>query len=226
LLIAAQRGYLRDVGGFDPRLVGSLREQLVRRQEILNAGARPIGWKLGIGDRERIGSGPVVGYLTSATLLPHGGSFVGPIGSQLHADAEVALELGADGTITRFGAALELVDLSDSGTAEQIVAANVFHRAAVFGTFAATSPTGSFSRLVVNGETRAHARVPDTDYARALGDVARLLGTVGERLQPGDRLITGSVVQVSVAAGDDVAAELGPLGRAAAHIAREPPSIQ
>jgi 2-keto-4-pentenoate hydratase len=36
---------------------------------------------------------------------------------------------------------------------------------------------------------------------------------MGERLRAGDRLITGSVVQVPIARGDEVIADIGPLGR-------------
>jgi 2-keto-4-pentenoate hydratase len=36
---------------------------------------------------------------------------------------------------------------------------------------------------------------------------------MGERLQAGDQIITGSVVQVAVAVDDEVAADMGPLGR-------------
>jgi 2-keto-4-pentenoate hydratase len=36
---------------------------------------------------------------------------------------------------------------------------------------------------------------------------------MGERLRPGDRIITGSIVQAPPAPGDRVAADLGPLGR-------------
>ena len=42
---------------------------------------------------------------------------------------------------------------------------------------------------------------------------ARLLGAMGERLEAGDRIITGSVVQVPVRPGDRVTADLGSLGR-------------
>jgi 2-keto-4-pentenoate hydratase len=50
-------------------------------------------------------------------------------------------------------------------------------------------------------------------YADRVAAIARLLAALGERLEPGDRLITGSIVQVPVAAGDLVAADLGLLGR-------------
>jgi 2-keto-4-pentenoate hydratase len=50
--------------------------------------------------------------------------------------------------------------------------------------------------------------------------VAELLGAVGERLQADDRLITGSVVRIPIEPGDEVVADLGPLGRAAATVSR------
>jgi 2-keto-4-pentenoate hydratase len=49
--------------------------------------------------------------------------------------------------------------------------------------------------------------------AGRISAAARLLGAVQERLRPGDRVITGSVVQVQVQQGDDVVADFGLLGR-------------
>jgi hypothetical protein len=39
-------------------LVAATAAQLERRRELLQAGHEPIGWKLGMGDRERIGPVP------------------------------------------------------------------------------------------------------------------------------------------------------------------------
>ncbi|TMM08165.1 MAG: hypothetical protein E6G05_01810 [Actinobacteria bacterium] len=203
---------------FDPLLVGALLVQLEGRRELLQAGARPVGWKLGTGERERIGAGPVVGYLTSASQLPNGGMYRMTADALLHADAEVALELGIDGEIAGFGAALELVDLGGSDDAQQIVADNVFHRAAVFGPVGPTGPARPMARLIVNGEVRAQARAPSSDYPRVVHEVGRLLAVVGDCIRPGDRLITGAVVQVPVESGDHVIADLGVLGRAEARI--------
>jgi 2-keto-4-pentenoate hydratase len=43
--------------------------------------------------------------------------------------------------------------------------------------------------------------------------VAALLGAMGERLREGDRMIMGSIVQIPVEPGDEVIADLRPLGR-------------
>jgi 2-keto-4-pentenoate hydratase len=58
------------------------------------------------------------------------------------------------------------------------------------------------------------------DFGEVVGTVATLLGAVGERLQAGDLLITGSIVQVPIEPGDEVIADLGPLGQAALTVRR------
>jgi 2-keto-4-pentenoate hydratase len=190
----------------------------------LAAGAGRVGWKLGMGDRERIGDGPVIGHLTSFTQLEPGAVFDARGVDDLRADAEIAVELGLDvepdadeaavrTAIAGFGAALELVDLAGTDDPEAIVAANVWHRAfALHGSRTEPPAAGVEGRLVVNGETRASA-LADGDLVDGVCAVARLLGAMGERLRAGDRIITGSVVQVSLAPGDEVVADLGALGR-------------
>jgi 2-keto-4-pentenoate hydratase len=184
-----------------------------------------VGWKLGIGNRERIGGGPAIGHLTSATRLAPGSTYLAANAVSLSADAEIALELGRDvdpeadadelrEAVTGFGAALELVDLgAPPDDPEGIVAANVFHRAFALGPARPALPAGGVeARLIVNGELRASAKAPE-DFGDRVHAVASLLGAMGERLQAGDRIITGSVVQVGVQAGDEVVAELSGLGR-------------
>jgi hypothetical protein len=197
----------------DPRLVAALAVQLERRD-----GER-VGWKLGVGERESIGGWIAVGHLTSATLLEPGSTYRAR-GGDLHADAEVAVEVGRNGSIAAYGAALELVDLSiPPDDPYSVVVENVFHRAVAFGAWASDwSADGVEGSLTVNGEVRASARAAD-DLSRKLDEAGEILAAVGERLEPGDRVITGSVVQVPVSAGDEVVAELAPLGRAALSIA-------
>ena len=206
--------------------------QLETWRTTLGRGAHRIGWKLGIGDREKIGRGPVIGHLTSATQLETGAVYSPEGVSALHADAEVALVLGADvepgasretarDAIAGFGAALELVDLgSPPDDPQSIVAANVFHRAFRLGPLDRPLPADGRinGRLVVNGSVRGEAAA-SPDFADLVRSVAVLLGSMGERLQAGDCLITGAVVQLPVAPGNEVAADFGPLGRTVVAIA-------
>jgi methenyltetrahydromethanopterin cyclohydrolase len=84
------------VSDVDPRLVSALTAQLGLWRVALAEGAQRVGWKLGVGDAERIGAGPVIGHLTSATQLEPGAAFRAEGAVDLRADAEVALLLGAD----------------------------------------------------------------------------------------------------------------------------------
>src|SRR4051794_11012176 len=129
----------------DPRLASALAAQLERWRATLDAGADRVGWKLGVGQRENLGAGPVIGHLTSATRLEPGAAFDADAVGGLHADAEVGLRLERDvdpradrdsarAAIGGFGAALELVDLdAPHDDPQSIVADNVFHRAFVLG---------------------------------------------------------------------------------------------
>lgn len=209
----------------DPRLRAALAVQLEWWRAALRGGAERVGWKLGMGDRERIGDEVALGHLTSATLLEPGAVHHAGGGGQLHADAEVAFRLGRDldpgadpaaarRAIDGVGVALEIVDLSSPpGDPESVVAANVLHRAVAFGPVRSAPPAGGIhARLLVNGRALASAAAAD-DVADRLAAAARLLGAMGERLLAGDRVITGSVVQVPVAVGDQVVADMGAFGR-------------
>jgi len=213
------------VTDIDPRLRTALAAQLGQWRSALEGGAERVGWKLGIGDRESIGPGPVIGHLTSATQLDPASTFPATGAMALHADAEVAVQVGravdpgsdlagAREAIAGFGSALELVDLGGPPDDPQgVVAANVFHRAFALGPLDAQPPADRVEgRLIVNGETRVAATAA-RDFPETVRAVAALLGAMGERLEAGDVLITGSVVQLPVDPGDEVIANMGQLGR-------------
>jgi 2-keto-4-pentenoate hydratase len=205
----------------DQRLSAALATQLGRRDALLSAGARRVGWKLGMGDAERIGEGPAVGHLTTATQLRPGESFEVAEGGALHADVELAVEIGAGGRIAGYAAALELVDLGPAGEdPAQIVAANIFHRAFALGAFGPLPAAEVSASLFVDGESRTSA--PVEDVQERIAAASRILATVGERLREGDRLITGSIVQEPVAAGEVLGADLGPLGSVHVRLADRP----
>jgi 2-keto-4-pentenoate hydratase len=219
----------------DSRLAAALELQLSDWRAALCAGAQRVGWKLGMGDRERIGDGPVIGHLTSESRLPPGGVYRGPgvtsdprlpaggvyrgAGDDLAADAEVAVLIGAGGGIAGYAAALEICDLGGDGPPEAIVAANVFHRAlALSGAVERRIEGGVEATLTVNG-ARAGAGHSAADLADRVRAAGGLLLEMGEELRPGDWNITGSVAQVPIEPGDEVIADLGPLGRVGLFIA-------
>jgi 2-keto-4-pentenoate hydratase len=175
-----------------------------------------------MGDRERIGGSLAVGHLTSATCLEPGAN-AGLRGDHLHADVEIAVELSggidpgagtaeAGAAIGGYRAALELVDLAPAlDTAVAVVATNIFHRAVAFGPRQERLGPGAQGAASVGGERRAVADAPAQLGERLLA-AARVLAETGHGLSAGDLVITGSIVQVPVAPGDRVTAEVSGLG--------------
>jgi hypothetical protein len=181
-LVVAGTGYGAAMEAVDPRLSAALATQLEHRDSTLASGARHVGWKLGMGDAERIGGFPAVGHLTSATELEPGGSFEVKHDAAPHADVELAVEIGVDGRIAACAPCLELVDLGSANQdPAEIVRANIFHRAFALGSFSQRPPPAAAS-LIVDGRGRAAA--PVDDVAERVAGAGRVLASVGERLRP------------------------------------------
>jgi 2-keto-4-pentenoate hydratase len=211
------------VTAVDPRIAAATKTQLRARRAALDAGARRVGWKVALGIAEveaLIGGEPALGHLTTATLLEPGGAYRGARGDRaLRAETELAIEVGRDGAIAGLAVALEIVDTGRPPDGmEAIVAANVFHRAVAFGpTRAGARADGARARLLVGGAVREASAVT-ADPAATVRAIERLLADVGERLEPGERLLAGSSCHVPVAPGDAVVAEIDGLGAVAATI--------
>jgi 2-keto-4-pentenoate hydratase len=169
-----------------------------------------VGWKLAYG----LGSlPPLVGPLTARTLLADGSSFDSVGVADLRVDAEVALAIGKSRDIAGLAVALEVVDVAESDLPlEQAIASGVTHRAVALGSTCPPSAAIGCARGVVDGEVRREQEV-SVDPARSLALATNLLRAAGQDLMPGDWIITGSQVQIPVAAGDRVAAEIDGLGR-------------
>jgi 2-keto-4-pentenoate hydratase len=219
----------------DPRVAAGLRAALARREAELSAGARPLGWKIGINVPEvqrRLGlEAPVIGYLTTATELASSAerSLAGM--TRPAVEPEVAVHLGgpvaadADPAAVRqaiagLGAAIELVDVDlPFEDVETIVAGNVFHRGVIFGPPDTARAGGSLDGLKVR-VTRNSAQEAAADVAEAGDDpvevvrhVAGLLAPLGVSLEPGDRIIAGSLATpLPVEPGDSIEVEIDPLG--------------
>jgi 2-keto-4-pentenoate hydratase len=157
---------------------------------------------------------PVIGYLTSATQLEPCAVFHGAGAKELRVDAELAVEIGVELEPAAFGAAIELVDVArPPHDCEGIVAGNVWHRGFALGPLRPERPPE-----LVEASVRVNGVVADSSLARLESEegpriASALLAELGERLEPGDRIICGSLGHVPVATGDDVVADLGELGQ-------------
>jgi 2-keto-4-pentenoate hydratase len=200
----------------DPLIGAGLRQQLQQRSATLEAGAEHIGWKVGasIAEIDALSAGtPVIGYLTTATLVSDGGVYHATGAVELYAETELVFSV--DG----FRLGLELVDTArPPGGPVAVIANNVFHRAVVLGRRRARTP-GAEARLWVDGNLRAAERVR-TNIDATRRHVAALLEALEQRLDDEDELLAGSLTRVRVVPGQQVAAEIDGLGRVSVTIAR------
>jgi 2-keto-4-pentenoate hydratase len=222
----------------DPRVRRGMERQLELRRRMLDGGARPLGWKLGLGTpaaMERLGTAaPLVGFLTDRGLLePAATCAIGDWGKP-RAEPEVAIHVAVDvppeanlamaaAAIGSLGAAFELVDLGNGGDVEEILAGDIFHRHVVLG------PAEAGLGAALRAEIRvgaADAKSVDDPYAltgdppRVVAHVASHLAAFGERLRAGEVIIAGSIVPaVAVAPGDRLRYRLEPVGELAVEFA-------
>jgi 2-keto-4-pentenoate hydratase len=211
-----------------PRVAAALHAQLVRWRTALDAGERRIGWKLGLNIaevEEVIGHDPIIGHLTTATLLGTGESYIAQDGEDLRAETEVVLVIGQDvaadastdqarAAIAGAAVALEIVDVSrPPDELEGIVIENAFHRAFVLGPARPVDPSRLEGRLTINGELRASATTRD-DHSAVVRAVAQLLAAAGEQLQRGDQILAGALTHVPIQRGDEIEADIQTLGAA------------
>jgi 2-oxo-hept-3-ene-1,7-dioate hydratase len=185
------------------------------------AGER-AGWKIGFNVpavREQLGiSERVVGHMVRPGILESGATYSLAGHTQALAEPEVAIHVGVeDGAIAGLGPAIEMVDVTlPFEDIEAILERNIFHRAAVLGAPVATAEVPERGVVTRNGEV-----VHDVDPRPATGDLGSIVALVqdtltehGEALQEGEVIICGIFAPpLEVSPGDEIAVDLGPLGR-------------
>jgi 2-oxo-hept-3-ene-1,7-dioate hydratase len=196
-----------------------MRALLARRDAALAAGAAPVGWKIGFNTpaiQAHFGlTDAVVGYLVDTGVWPDAASVSLAGWGSPAVEVEVALRVGADGGVAGLAPALELVDLDISfDDIEPVLAANICHRGVIFGEeVPGADPWAMVATVTRAGDVVAEGALVE-DPAATLLSVGSYLAVHGAALQPGDRIIAGSVVApVGVAPGDELDISFGPLGK-------------
>lgn len=220
----------------DQALVRQIDAGMERRLHTLRTQGRSgpdrLGWKVAMNNpasRAAFGlDGWLVGALPASTGLSEG-SFKREAGSDLHLEAEIAVRLGTSlpprasadealESIDCFAPAIELVDFAlPRATLEEITAHAFFHVACWVGTGTGTYGPMALQLPIVrrNGEV-----IASPDPTRALADptpivqgVAELLERYEERLEGGDWILCGSLIEpVSAEALDLFSIDFGALG--------------
>jgi 2-keto-4-pentenoate hydratase len=199
-------------------VANGMRALLARRTEELAGGAAAVGWKIGCnakGLQDHFGlRGPVVGYLTDATVMQAGVDVDLSGWLQPALEVEVAIRVGDDGGVSALAPALELVDLDQPfDRIETILAQNIFHRAVVFGPQIAAVAIDDLA-VAVSRDGSPVADGPLVDAPDDTIDTVRtFLEAHGEELLPGHRIIAGSLIApLTVAAGERLEISFGVLG--------------
>lgn len=225
------------IGSLDERVARGLERQRIELQARVDAGARHVGWKVGLVESTaltRLGlKHGAIGFLTDATVRDS----KEPVSLRRlrlpGVEAEIALYVGSEPDheapdedlllcLEGVGVSAELVDMNATrfDEVEEVVAGNIFHRAAIFGP--RVDPAQALrgedvaTRCSRNGELLWQVPVPETrrHIASALRQVAVLAECLGRRIAAGDRIISGSVapVPVWVRGADRVEVDMGLLG--------------
>ncbi len=196
-----------------------MRALLARRDVALAAGAAPVGWKIGFNTpaiQQHFGlTDAVVGFLTDTGVSPDGATVSLAGWGAPAVEVEVAVRVGNGGEVAGLSPALELVDLAEPfDDIEPVLAGNICHRGVIFGDeVPGVDPWAMVATVTRAGDVVAEGRLVE-DPATTVTFVRSFLAANGATLQPGDRIIAGSVVApVAVGPGDELRVDFGPLGQ-------------
>lgn len=218
-----------------------LERQLEDRRRMLAEGRRPLGWKAGFGAPSALEKfdldGPLLGFMTDATVLHDNASVDIGTWKRPVAEPELAVWIGedleADGDETKSRAAIaalspaiELADVDPPPeVVEEILAANIFHRGVIFGDRSPDRRGGILdgleARIQMDGEkVEAPADLEEMTghIPRILAHMATSLADHGERIRAGEVVICGSVTPpLALSPGSTVEFELAPFSPITVH---------
>jgi 2-keto-4-pentenoate hydratase len=222
----------------DPRIVTGMRAQLAARRARIDAGEKPLGWKVGFGApaaMQLLGiTAPLVGYLMQKALLPSGSKVSRAGWTKPLAEPEIAIIMGKDlasgedravtkAAIAAIAPAFELADLERPPTdVTAVLSGNIYQRHVILGpqdtSRAGANLEGLTCRVLRQGMESARTTDPQSSTGEMIGvvgHVADFLTAFGERLRAGDIIITGSVVPpIFVEPNDDlIEFALDPVGQ-------------
>jgi 2-keto-4-pentenoate hydratase len=220
----------------DPRILRGMAVQLGRRRERLDAGERPLGWKVGFGAPAAMQKlaikAPLIGFLTDQALVATGATVSLTGWSKPVAEPEIAVHMGRDlaagadrdtvkAAIAGLGPAIELADVDrPPDDVEHILAGNIYQRGIVVGPCDASRAggvvDGLHGHIARNGCAFAQTSDPQALTGDVIGivrHVADTLAAFGQTLRAGQIIITGSIVPpLWVEAGEEISFRLDPVG--------------
>ncbi|MDP2409407.1 MAG: fumarylacetoacetate hydrolase family protein [Pseudolabrys sp.] len=230
----------------NPLIRQGMAAQLARRRAEIAAGARPLGWKVGLGApamMQKLGlHGPLVGYLMQRALLLSGSNVSLAGFSKPVMEAEIAVRMArnlpggasadeAAAAVKEIMPAIEIADLDPAPTPDNLGAVlegNVYQRHVMLcgNTRPGASTAGLTSRLIRRGAEVSATNEPELltgKLADIVAHVANVLTASGETLSAGDIIITGSITPPVMIEPDEteIAHVLDPIGEVSVTLSRD-----
>lgn len=220
---------------YDPRVLRGMEKMLTARQKRLNAGKKPIGWKVGFGAPASLKSlgidMPLVGFLMEDVLMRSDSTLSLASWTKPAAEPEVAVYLKDDlpgvtdretaqAAIGALGPAIELADVHfPPQDIEAILAGNIYNRHVILGKSDTSRAGCNLDGLVGHVSRNGQDVAAVTDLQALTGNfvgivqhVANILASVGQMLRAGEVIITGSIVPpLWIESAEEVAYELAPI---------------
>ena len=228
----------------DPRIANGMRKQFELRRQRLDAGAKQIGWKVGMGapaiqERNKL-TAPVVGFLLDSAQLASGATISLNGWTKPAAEAEIAAYISRDlpasaerdtvrAAIGALGPAIELADVtSPMDDVEGALAGDIWQRHVLLGPKDASRAGAKLDGL--SGRvTRSGNDVPvpadlETNIGKILDivrHVADVTAAMGDGLRAGQFIICGSLTTPMFLEPDEIGIDftLDPLGSVAVRFA-------
>jgi 2-keto-4-pentenoate hydratase len=201
----------------DPRIRRGMEAQFAMRQKLIEAGATPIGWKIGFGTPAAMAklqiAAPLIGFMMDRGRLTSGSAVSLQGWKKPVAEPEIAVHIARDLSGVRTGGevanaiaalapAIELADLDQPPEdPEAVLSGNIYHRNVVLGppdpARAGGVSSGWTGRVSRNDEEIASVTNLEANTGRILELVAHVAGVLaafGTGLRKGDVIICGSVI--------------------------------
>ncbi len=221
----------------DARIARGMKVQLAKRRALIEAGGKPLGWKVGFGapammEKLEI-TAPLVGFLMQSGRIPAGGSASLAGWAKPVAEPEIAVHIGQDvagggdraaaaAAIAALGQAIELADAHlPFEDPEAILEANIFQRHVILGepdaSRAGGNTAGLTARLLRRNAEAGRTSDPEAATGKVVDivrHVADVLAAFGAKLSRGDIIIAGSVLPPVLVGADEtgIGYALDPIG--------------
>jgi 2-keto-4-pentenoate hydratase len=200
----------------DPRIAAGMRRQFELRRQHFDAGAKQIGWKVGLGAKAAMErcklTAPVVGFLLDRAELKPGATvsvkgWTKPV-AEIEIAAYMVRDLGpnaddatARAAIGALGPAIELADLdSPTDDVEGLLARDIWQRHVILGPKDAGSAgaklDGLTGKLVRDGKDApvpADLEAGTGRIVETVRHVADVTAALGEGLRAGQFIICGAI---------------------------------